>query len=141
MLIRAFLISGSIALSIVLPISVVADTNQLKAQRIASINLCADALLLKLVDSNRINSLYYLSANPQFSAFAQQAQKYHLNHGLAEEIVPRNPDLIVAGEFSSADAKILLTQLGFHVEVLPLPRTLADITTHIRLFGRLTGTV
>lgn len=110
---------------------------QAPAQRIVSINLCLDALLIKLVEPARVDSLYYLSANPQFSSVAEQAKKYNLNHGLAEDIVPRNPDLVLAGTYTSADLKALLKQLGFRVEVLDLPRNLDDISTHIRRFGAL----
>jgi iron complex transport system substrate-binding protein len=110
-----------------------------KPQSIASLNLCLDALLLKLVEPERINSLTYLSANSQFSPFADQAKKFHLNRGLAEDLVPRNPDLIVAGDFGAADAKSLLQQLGFRVETLSLPQTLSDISVHIRKLGELTA--
>ena len=108
-------------------------------QKIVSINLCLDGLLLKLVERSRIDSLYYLSANPQFSPFAEQTKGIFLNRGLAEDIVPRNPDLVVAGEFSAADLVTLLKQLKFRVEVLALPRSIADITAHIRYFGKLVG--
>jgi iron complex transport system substrate-binding protein len=107
-------------------------------KRIVSINLCFDALLIKLVEAERIKSLYYLSADPQFSSVSEQAKHFHLHHGLAEEIVPLNPDLVLAGDFTSADVKTILKQLGFRVEVLSLPRTLDDISAHIRQFGLLT---
>jgi iron complex transport system substrate-binding protein len=106
-----------------------------RANHIVSINLCLDALLIKLVEPSRVDSLYYLSANPQFSSVAEQAKTYNLNHGLAEDIVPRNPDLVLAGEYSSLELRVLLKQLGFRVEVLPLPRDLNDISNHIRKFG------
>jgi iron complex transport system substrate-binding protein len=113
-------------------------TKRIASKRIVSINLCFDALLIKLVEAERIKSLYYLSADPQFSSVSEQAKHFHLNHGLVEEIVPLNPDLVLAGDFTSADAKIILKQLGFRVEVLSLPRTLDDISAHIRQFGLLT---
>ena len=109
----------------------------LPAKRIVSINLCLDALLIKLVEPERVDSLYYLSANPQFSSVAEEAKKYNLNHGLAEEIVPRNPDLVLAGTYTSPDLKALLKQLGFRVEILDLPQSLNDISAHIRHFGAL----
>jgi iron complex transport system substrate-binding protein len=108
-------------------------------QKIISINICLDGLLMQLVGYSRIDSLYYLSANPQFSAFAAQAQEFHLHHGLAEDIVPRNPDLIVSGEYTSAELMLLLKQLGLRVEIFALPRTLNDIAAHIRAFGALVG--
>ncbi len=111
----------------------------LSSQKIVSINLCLDGLLLKLVERSRIDSIYYLSANPHFSPFAEQTKGIFLNRGLAEDIVPRNPDLILAGEFSAAELVTLLKQLKFRVEVLALPRSIADITAHIRYFGKLVG--
>ncbi len=115
----------------------ISGARALPAQKIVSINLCFDGLLLKLVERSRIDSLYYLSANPQFSPFAAQTHGLFLNRGLAEDIVPRNPDLILAGEFSSSDLVALLTQLKFRVEVLPLPRSIAEIIEQIRYFGKL----
>jgi len=123
-------------LAAALSVSVIAEQAS-PAKRIVSINLCLDALLIKLVEPERVDSLYYLSANPQFSSVAEEAKKYNLNHGLAEDIVPRNPDLIVAGNFTSSELKILLKQLGFRVELLDLPRNLNDISAHIRRFGAL----
>jgi iron complex transport system substrate-binding protein len=113
-------------------------SKRIASKRIVSINLCFDALLIKLVEAERIKSLYYLSADPQFSSVSEQAKHFHLHHGLAEEIVPLNPDLVLAGDFTSADVKTILKQLGFRVEVLSLPRTLDDISAHIRQFGLLT---
>lgn len=128
-----------IASALVFISSVTSAQTDTRPQRIVSINLCLDALLLKLVEPARINSLYYLSANPQFSPVAEQAKHFYLNHGLAEDIVPRNPDLIVSGDYTSAELKRLLSQLGLRVENLPLPRSLDDIAGHIRRLGQLTG--
>jgi len=110
-----------------------------KPQHIASLNLCVDALLLKLVEPERIASLTYLSANSQFSPFSEEAKNFTINHGLAEDLVPLNPDLILAGDFGATDAKALLRQLGFRVETLSLPQTLEEIVAHIRRLGELTG--
>lgn len=127
----------SLLIAALTPFAVAQETGA--PQRIASLNLCLDALLLKLVEPARINSLTYLSANPQFSPFAEQASHFHHNRGLAEDLVLRNPDLILAGDFGATDAKALLKQLGYRVETLALPRTLEDISTHLRHFGQLTG--
>lgn len=109
-------------------------------QRIASINLCIDAMLLKFVEPQRIVSITRLSENAQFSSFYQQAKPFPKNTGLAEQVVLQKPDLVLAGEFGAGDAKQMLQFLGYPVETLTLPRTLADISEHIRHFGRLTNT-
>src|SRR5690606_2580314 len=108
-------------------------------QRIASLNMCFDQLLVKLVPKARIASVTYLSANSQLSVISDQLEGLHINHGLAEEIVPLNPDLIIAGDFGAVDAVALLQRLGYTVERLPFPRTLDEIGTHIENFGALVG--
>lgn len=108
-------------------------------QRIASLNLCIDQLLLAWVPKERIASVTYLSANPQLSTVAEQLNGVHINHGLAEELVPLQPDLIIAGEFGAADAVTLLQGFGYRVERIALPRTLDDIIVHIETLGELVG--
>lgn len=108
-------------------------------QRIASLNICIDQLLWELVPRERLVSISYLTANPMWSPIAEQVKYIPLNHGLAEEIVPHNPDVIFAGEFDAPTAIELLQKLGNRVERLPLPRTLGDISKQIVDLGERVG--
>jgi iron complex transport system substrate-binding protein len=106
-------------------------------QRIASLNLCTDLLLLELVERERIVSLTYWAADPDLSYLAEQARGIALNHSLAEEIVPLEPDLVLAGQFSDVQVVTVLKRLGYRVEVLDVPLTLAGMRDHILAFGEL----
>ena len=108
-------------------------------QRIASLNLCTDLLLLELVPRDRIVSLSYWAADPNMSYLAEKAKGMHLNHSLAEEIVPLAPDLVLAGQFSNLQVVSLLRQVGYRVEVMTVPLTLAGLQQHLEDFGRLVG--
>jgi iron complex transport system substrate-binding protein len=108
-------------------------------QRIASMNLCIDQLLWKLVDHKNIVSLSYLSADSQWSPIASEVKYYHHNHAMAEEIVPLNADLILAGEFDAPDAILLLQKLKQPVERLKTPQSLKDIQQQWLDLGALTG--
>lgn len=114
-------------------------------QRVVSLNMCLDPLLLQLLPPERLVSLTYLSGQSQLSAISDQvrelvqARGLLLNHGLAEELVPLAPDLILAGEFGATDAVALLQQQGYRVEKLGLPQGLADIASHLRQLGSLLG--
>ncbi|HEX7763035.1 MAG TPA: ABC transporter substrate-binding protein, partial [Cellvibrio sp.] len=108
-------------------------------QRIASLNICIDQLLWELVPHERLVSFSYLTANPMWSPIAGKVKGMPLNHGLAEEIVPLHPDIILAGEFDARDAISLLQRLGARVERVALPRTLDDIHQQILQVGELVG--
>lgn len=108
-------------------------------QRIASLNLCTDLLLLELVPRSRIVSLSYWAADPGLSYLAGRAAGLPLNKGLAEQIVPRRPDLILAGQFSDTRVTSLLRELGYRVSVLDVPLTLSGMRAHLLAFGDLVG--
>lgn len=108
-------------------------------RRIASLNICIDQLLWELVAHERLVSISYLTANPVWSPIADQVRGVPLNHGLAEEIVPQQPEVIFAGEFDAPGAIDLLQKLGKRVERLPLPRTLSDINNQIVQLAEMVG--
>ena len=86
-----------------------------KPARVVSINLCTDQLLLQLVDRDRIASVTYLGTDYAISYYANRAIGIQKNHGLAEEILPLKPDLILAGSFTSRPTTSLLKKLGYQV--------------------------
>ena len=86
-----------------------------KPTRVISINLCTDQLVLQLLDRDRIASVTYLAADPTISYSANRAVGIVKNHGLAEEVVALNPDLILAGAFTSRPTTSLLKKLGYRV--------------------------
>lgn len=103
-----------------------------KPARIASLNLCGDELLLRLADRSRIASVTFLAAEPGSSNVADQARGLPTNRGLAEEIVPLKPDLVITGAFTTRATSDLLRSLGVPVLELPMPATLEDAYGQIR---------
>jgi len=110
-----------------------------KPMRIVSMNLCTDQLLMLLVERSRILSVSYLAADPRASAMADLAAQMRLNHGLAEEIVPLNPDLVLAGAFTTRPTVFLLRKLGTPVVELPVAASLDDIRSNIRILAKAVG--
>ena len=109
-------------------------------QRIASLNLCTDQILLELVEPERLVSLTYLSSQPAYSPHWQLAQTIPANRGLAEELVPLQPDLILTTEYASKSARRMLEKLGYPVTVIELPQTLAGLDEYVQRIATLTGT-
>ena len=110
-------------------------------QRIVSMNLCTDQLLLLLVDRSRIASLSYFASDPAYSYLAAQAEGIPANRGQAEEVLAFAPDLVLTSQFSATLAANLLERLGERVERLGFAATADDVYAQIRQVAELTGTV
>ena len=108
-------------------------------KRIVSINLCTDQLLLMLGEQQQIASVSHLALEPNSSYMAEQAAKYVINHGKAEEIIGLKPDLITAGVYTDRALISLLKKLGYRVEIFPLSSSIEDIRSNIRLMAGLIG--
>lgn len=108
-------------------------------QRIVSINLCADELLLLLADPTQISALTHLSQDEGASYFQTQALAYPTTQGLAEEILPFKPDLVIAGEYGGIQTVNLLKKLGLRVETLPLANNMQQVFSNIEWMASLTG--
>lgn len=108
-------------------------------RRIVSLNVCSDQLLLLLAEPERIASLSFLAADPASSAMAEEARDFRLNHGRAEEILPLEPDLVLAGTYAARNTVHLLRRLGHAVVDMPLPTGLEDVAAHIRIVARAIG--
>lgn len=103
-----------------------------KPQRVASIYLCSDQLLLRLADRERIVSLNRFAADPSFSNETDAVKGIALNRGRAEEILPLRPDLVVAGVFTAPATKAMLRQVGIPVLELPVETDFDGIRDNIR---------
>jgi len=114
---------------------------QTRPQRIVSMNLCTDELLMRLVDPSRIASVTYLSQQAVNAPLGLDsiASKLKINHGLAEEILMQKPDLVLAGRFTAATAVNLLRKLGLHIVTIDPESTLEDMRINIRAVGKAVG--
>jgi iron complex transport system substrate-binding protein len=110
-----------------------------KPQRIASLGLCTDQIVLLLADRERIVTVNHEANNPAVSYMAAAVGDIPLNQGNAEEIIPLKPDLVLSTNFASPDAVKMLKTLGYRVELLPLPTTVAGIREMLQLAGEWLG--
>ncbi len=128
-----------IFLSIVTHSSLGAD----KPQRIASLSLCSDELLLLLAEQTNIISLSYLATDTRYSSFIADnnidLSGIYLNKGQAEEIILLEPDLILSSRFSASNATNLLQNFGYSVTSLGFPATLDQAFRQIEEVATLLG--
>ncbi|MEW5424778.1 ABC transporter substrate-binding protein [Amorphus sp. 3PC139-8] len=117
------------------PAASMADDERAAPERVVSMNLCADELLLRLADPDQIVSVTYLGQNPDQSTVADKAARYPANHGLAEEILRLSPDLVVAGRYTTRTTVDFLRRVGEPVLELEVPTTLPEVEAQIRMLG------
>ncbi|QNQ62857.1 ABC transporter substrate-binding protein [Brucella sp. 6810] len=109
------------------------------AQRVVSINVCTDQLAMLLAREGQLQSVSYLSRDPQLSVMADKAEQLPINHAQAEEVFLQKPDLVLAGTFSSRATVGLFRRLGIRVEEFAPARSFKDIEEHLRRIGELLG--
>ncbi len=112
-----------------------------RPQRIVSMNLCTDEMLMRIVDPSRIAAITYLSRQAVNAPLGLDDLSANLpvNHGLAEEVIRLDPDLILAGQFAATTATSLLRHLGYRVETFAPENSFADMRANIRRLGELVG--
>ena len=108
-------------------------------QRIVSINVCADALVLELASRAAIASVTFMATDPYFSPRAEEARGIPVNHGQAEEVIAFQADLVVVGQYSGQNAKGLLRALGYPVFELELPVAIPQVREQIRRLAAALG--
>jgi iron complex transport system substrate-binding protein len=110
-----------------------------KPQRIVSIGLCTDQLLLTMVQRSQIASLTMSSTDQKMSYMADAVGDIPLNNTSVEEVIAYKPDLIVGSQFAARDTTRFLRQLGYEVKLVNLPRTVEQIYLQLTSFGEWTG--
>jgi iron complex transport system substrate-binding protein len=105
---------------------------QARPQRVVSLNLCADQLLLALADRDQIASLSPLVRSPALSFLEGEAHAVPVNEGRGEAILFGGADLVLTGRFGSHTKVELLQRHGLDVMVLDPWRSIAHGREQIR---------
>ena len=108
-------------------------------RRVVSMNLCAGQMALMLAAPGQVVSVSKLARDPAMSSFAEAAAAIPRNWGRAEEIFALEPDLVVAGTFTTRATVDMLRRLGFRVETFAPESSFADMRAHIARMGALLG--
>jgi iron complex transport system substrate-binding protein len=108
-------------------------------KRVVSLNMCTDELVLRLADRSNIASVTWLSRDSKAANVADLAASVPVNHGLAEEIIPLDPDLVVAGTFTTRTAVAMLKQTKLPVTEFGVAHNVDEVREQIRDMARLVG--
>ncbi len=106
-------------------------------QRIVSLNVCTDQILIDLVARDRIAAVTHLATDPLSSAHPERALGLRSTRGAAEDVMAVNPDLVIVGQYSTPATVAILRRLGQRVEIVPQPSTMSGVRDLIRAMAAL----
>lgn len=110
-----------------------------KPTRIVSLNMCTDELVLRLAEPERIASVTWLSRDPRSANMAEAARAVGVNHGLVEQVLASQPDLVIAGAYTTRSTVVLLKRVGMEVREFGVPRNIAKMRDQIAEMAALLG--
>lgn len=119
--------------------SLAAQAQTPRPQRIVSLDLCTDQLLIDLVPRGRIAAVTHLAADPSVSAIPDKARGLPTTRGGAEDVLARDPDLILAGPYGVSGTVSLLERLGRNVVIVPLANDIVGVRGAIATVAEAVG--
>ena len=92
-----------------------------------------------MVEKERIAAITFLGIDPIYSYEWQAVQGITTYSGLAESIIPLQPDLIIGSTYSTGNTIAMMAQLGYPTTTFDSPTTLNEAETLARDIGKAVG--
>lgn len=121
------------------PTAAAVSSSAPRPQRIMSLNICTDLLLLQLVPRSRIASVTFMAPDAARALFPGAASGVALNHGQVEDIVNGKPDLILQSTFSAPILARMARRVGARVVDVKNANNFEDIRAIVRQVGEEVG--
>jgi iron complex transport system substrate-binding protein len=110
------------------------------ARRIASLNPCLDAILVRVADPAQVAALSHWSREPISSSVgAAEAARFPFTYETAEEIIALKPDLVLASRHTALATRNALTGLGIPMAFFGTPSSVAESLDQVRRIAELAG--
>lgn len=112
-----------------------------KPQRIVSLNLGTDEILVDLVPSERIAALSHLASDAGLSSIVEKAAAVpvKLTGRNVEAVVAQKPDLVLMADSAPAEVRESLREMGVAVYVSRSPHSLAEAMRRVERIAALVG--
>lgn len=108
-------------------------------KRVVSMNVCTDQMAMLVAGDGQLHSVSYLARDPATSVLADAARRLAVNHGQAEEVFLMQPDLVLAGSYTTRATVGLLRNLGIRVEEFQPETSFEDVRSSLRRMGDILG--
>lgn len=103
-------------------------------------NPCTDAILVRVADPGQIASISHYSHDPAATSMPiAVAKRFHANGGTAEEVVARQPTVVLLSPHVDLATQAAIRASGVRVENMAVPATIAESLDQIRAIARIAG--
>ena len=112
-----------------------------KPQRIVTLSLSSDEMVLGMTQPEKVVALHYLADDPGISTIADKAGRIsaRMREYNAEMIISLQPDLVIAPDWNRAELIQTLRDLGVPVFVSKGPSTVLEVKQAIREISQAIG--
>ena len=111
-----------------------------KPQRIVSLTIASDEILLELVPVSRIAALTYLVDNPAISNATESARQVPAKiRASVEAVIAMQPDLVLAPDWLPEELSRTLRDTGLNVYVFTAGQSIAEVQQNIRDIAQAVG--
>ncbi len=106
---------------------------------VASINTCADQVLIAIADPGRIVGLSAFATDPGISFYAEEAKRFRILGTSAEELLKLRPDIVFASLYLDPEMKARLESFGMRVVTIGLADSIEASEAQIMEIARAIG--
>jgi iron complex transport system substrate-binding protein len=124
---KAHIVPGLVALAVAFQ-----ATGAEPPQRIVSLNLCLDTLLVELAPPERIAAISHYSLDAWRSPIAEKAGQLPIIYETAEEVVALQPDLVLTSRHSATATRHALARVGIRFELFDVPSSIEESIAQVR---------
>ncbi len=111
-----------------------------KPQRIVSLSIGTDEILMELVTPDRIAALTYLADEPSISNITVEAKQVQTKiRANGEAVIALKPDLVLIADWQSSELIQIMRDAGVPVYVFKSARNIDQVKQNIRDIGRVVG--
>jgi iron complex transport system substrate-binding protein len=108
--------------------------------RVVSINPCVDAILMHVADPAQIAAISHYSHDPRASSIPmEQARRFAITSGTAEEVVALAPDIVIAGAHVAPATIAALHRMNIALVQIGVPESIAESRAQIRTIAAAAG--
>jgi iron complex transport system substrate-binding protein len=118
--------------------ALLAMTLNAHAERVVSLNLCTDQMLVLLAPT-KVAGLTPLARDPSLSFVAREAAQLPIVRASAEAVLRLHPDLVLAEAYGAQTTLALLREEGLPVLTVSEPRDFAAIRAETRMLAAVLG--